>query len=49
VRARDLTHYSEFIVNRLYKTPGVMSINSNMVLGTVKSGGSLLGLLESPR
>jgi Lrp/AsnC family transcriptional regulator, leucine-responsive regulatory protein len=49
VRARDLTHYAEFIVNRLYKTPGVMSINSNMVLGTVKSGGSLLGLLESPR
>jgi Lrp/AsnC family transcriptional regulator, leucine-responsive regulatory protein len=46
VRARDLSHYAEFIVNRLYKTPGVMAINSNMVLGTIKSGGSLLGLLE---
>jgi DNA-binding Lrp family transcriptional regulator len=46
VRARDLNHYSEFIVNRLYKTPGVMAINSNMVLGTIKRGGSLLGLLE---
>jgi len=49
VRTRDLGHYSDFIINRLYKAPGVMSINSNMVLGTIKSGGSLLGLLEAPK
>ncbi|EHP43058.1 AsnC family transcriptional regulator [Cupriavidus basilensis OR16] len=46
VRARDLAHYSDFVVNRLHKSPGVMSINSNIVLATLKQAGSLLDLVK---
>lgn len=46
VQARNLKHYSDFIVNRLYRTPGVMDIRSNIVLQRIKTGGSPLALLE---
>ncbi|KAF7962463.1 AsnC family transcriptional regulator [Cupriavidus sp. UYMU48A] len=47
IRARNLEHYSDFVVNRLHKAPGVMSINSNIVLGTLKQSGSLLDLVKT--
>ncbi|CAG9178081.1 Lrp/AsnC family transcriptional regulator [Cupriavidus respiraculi] len=46
VQARNLKHYSDFIVNRLYRTPGVMDIRSNIVLQKIKTGGSPLGLIK---
>ncbi|MBY4898188.1 Lrp/AsnC family transcriptional regulator [Cupriavidus sp. AU9028] len=46
VQARNLKHYSDFIVNRLYRTPGVMDIRSNIVLQRIKTGGSPLALLQ---
>ena len=36
VRARNLKHYSAFILDRLYKATGVLDIRSNIVLQTVK-------------
>lgn len=36
VRARNLKHYSSFILERLYKTTGVLDIRSNIVLQTLK-------------
>lgn len=36
VVAPDLKHYSSFILNKLYKAPGVMDIRSNIVLQAVK-------------
>ncbi len=36
VLARDLKHYTDFVLNRLYKTPGVMDIRSNILLQTLK-------------
>ncbi len=36
VRARNLKHYSAFIMDRLYKSPGVLDIRSNIVLQTLK-------------
>lgn len=48
VRTRDLSHYSDFIVNRLYRAPGVMEINSNIVLGSLKEPVSVLGLIGKP-
>ena len=36
VRARNLKHYSAFILERLYKTDGVLDIRSNIVLQTLK-------------
>ncbi|SDV46385.1 Lrp/AsnC family transcriptional regulator [Chitinasiproducens palmae] len=47
VHTRDLAHYSDFIVNRLYRTPGVMNITSNIVLGSLKRRGSVTGLLRA--
>lgn len=47
VQARNLKHYSDFIVNRLYRTPGVMDIRSNIILQTIKSGGSPLAILKA--
>jgi DNA-binding Lrp family transcriptional regulator len=32
----NLKHYSSFIINNLYKAPGVMDIRSNIVLQTVR-------------
>lgn len=46
VRARDLDHFSDFVVNRLHRAAGVMSINSGVVLGTLKRDGSILDLAE---
>lgn len=36
VRARNLKHYSNFVLERLYKTAGVLDIRSNIVLQTIK-------------
>jgi len=36
VRARNLKHYSAFVMDRLYKTLGVLDIRSNIVLQTLK-------------
>jgi DNA-binding Lrp family transcriptional regulator len=36
VRARNLKHYSSFVLDRLYKTAGVLDIRSNIVLETLK-------------
>lgn len=46
VRARDLDHYSDFVINRLHRAAGVMSINSSIVLATLKRDGSILDLVE---
>lgn len=35
VLAHNLKHYSDFVLNRLYKAPGVMDIRSNIVLQTL--------------
>jgi len=45
VQARNLKHYSDFIVNRLYRTPGVMDIRSNIVLQRIKTDSSPLAVL----
>ncbi len=50
VKARSLKHYSDFIVNKLYRAAGVMDIRSNIILQKMKEGGSALDLLaEVPR
>ncbi|PLZ03262.1 AsnC family transcriptional regulator [Burkholderia sp. WAC0059] len=36
VLAHNLKHYSDFVLHRLYRTPGVMDIRSNIVLQTLK-------------
>jgi len=36
VRARNLKHFSAFVLDRLYKTAGVLDIRSNIVLQTLK-------------
>lgn len=46
VQARNLKHYSDFIVNRLYRTPGVMDIRSNIVLQKIKTDGSPLAVIK---
>ena len=46
VRARDLDHYSDFVINHLHRATGVMSINSSIVLATLKRDGSLLDLVD---
>ncbi len=46
VRARNLAHYSDFIVNELYRAPAVMSIQSNIVLKTIKNTQSLVDLVK---
>jgi Lrp/AsnC family leucine-responsive transcriptional regulator len=46
VRARNLKHYSAFVLERLYKTTGVLDIRSNIVLQTLKDSRALVtGLL----
>ena len=37
VLAHNLKHYSDFVLNKLYKAPGVMDIRSNIVLTTLKA------------
>lgn len=46
VRTSSLDHYSDFVINKLHKSPGVMSISSSIVLATLKQNGSLVALLE---
>jgi len=36
VRARSLKHFSAFVLEKLYKTDGVLDIKSNIVLQTIK-------------
>jgi Lrp/AsnC family transcriptional regulator, leucine-responsive regulatory protein len=36
VLAQSLKHYSDFVLTKLYKAPGVMDIRSNIVLQTLK-------------
>ncbi|NEX61754.1 Lrp/AsnC family transcriptional regulator [Noviherbaspirillum galbum] len=36
VRARSLKHFSAFVLEKLYKTKGVLDIRSNIVLQTIK-------------
>jgi DNA-binding Lrp family transcriptional regulator len=36
VLAHHLKHYSDFVLTRLYKAPGVLDIRSNIVLQTLK-------------
>ncbi len=51
VRARNLKHYSTFVLEKLYKTAGVLDIRSNIVLETIKDthtiSASLIGVSES--
>jgi DNA-binding Lrp family transcriptional regulator len=35
VRTRNLKQYSDFVMQKLYKMPGVLDIRSNMVLQTI--------------
>ena len=37
VLAHNLKHYSDFVLNKLYKAPGVMDIRSNIILTTLKA------------
>jgi Lrp/AsnC family transcriptional regulator, leucine-responsive regulatory protein len=46
VRARNLEHFSDFVVNRLHRATGVMSTNSSIVLTTLKQEGSVLDLVK---
>ncbi|NTX21310.1 Lrp/AsnC family transcriptional regulator [Burkholderia cepacia] len=48
VRARSLDHFSDFVMNRLHRTAGVMSTNSMIVLATLKRNGSVLDLANKP-
>lgn len=41
VRARNLKHYSAFILEKLYKTSGVLDIRSNIVMQTLKDTQSI--------
>lgn len=45
VQAQNLKHYSTFIVEKLYRTAGVMNIQSNIVLQRVKENGGPLDIL----
>lgn len=47
VRTRDIGHYSDFIVNRLYRAPGVRDIQSSIVLGNIKQSTSILDILAA--
>ncbi|MFZ6843687.1 Lrp/AsnC family transcriptional regulator [Undibacterium sp. RuTC16W] len=50
VKARNLKHYSSFVLERLYKTTGVLDIRSNIVLQTLKDTNEIAtGLLQSEK
>lgn len=49
VQARNLRHYSDFIVNRLYRTAGVLDIRSNIILQKIKESKTGLAQLADPR
>lgn len=46
VRTRNLTHYTDFIVNQLNATPGVTDIRSDIILQSLKSRDNLLDLVR---
>ncbi|HBP1177927.1 kynurenine pathway transcriptional regulator KynR [Pseudomonas aeruginosa] len=46
VRARNLKHYSDFIVNKLNRAAGVTDIRSEIVLQEIKAGADLLDLVN---
>ena len=46
VQARSLKQYTDFIVNKLHRTHGVMDIRSNMVLQKVKEAPGGLALIR---
>src|ERR1700710_2629854 len=47
VLAHNLKHYSDFILSKLYKAPGVIDIRSNIVLQTMKEeAGVPVALIE---
>jgi Lrp/AsnC family leucine-responsive transcriptional regulator len=49
VRARNLKHYSTFVLEKLYKTNGVLDIRSNIVLQTIKDTQTIAAeLLNEP-
>lgn len=48
VRARNLKHYSTFVLESLYKTTGVLDIRSNIVLQTLKDTQQIAGELMLP-
>ena len=48
VLTSNLKHYSAFIMNTLYKAPGVMDIKSNIVLQTVKEHIGVPAILLKP-
>jgi Lrp/AsnC family transcriptional regulator, leucine-responsive regulatory protein len=45
VQARNLKHFSDFIVNHLNRTSGVTDIRSEIVLQKIKESSQLLDLL----
>lgn len=47
VRARTLKHYSDFVMDRLYKVRGVLDIRSHMVLQNMGESNALTGLLDA--
>jgi Lrp/AsnC family transcriptional regulator, leucine-responsive regulatory protein len=49
VRARSLKHFSAFILEKLYKTDGVLDIRSNIVLQTIKDTHAIATELLSDR
>jgi DNA-binding Lrp family transcriptional regulator len=51
VLAQSLKHYSDFVLTKLYKAPGVMDIRSNIVLQTLKedAGVPVSASQSSPR
>lgn len=49
VRARSLKHFSAFILEKLYKTDGVLDIRSNIVLQTIKDTHAIAPELLSDR
>lgn len=46
VRARNLKHYTDFIVNQLHCTPGVTDIRSDIILQSLKSRDNILDLVR---
>lgn len=47
VRARSLKHFSTFVLDRLYKTKGVLDIRSNIVLQNIKDDHAIAATLLS--
>jgi Lrp/AsnC family transcriptional regulator, leucine-responsive regulatory protein len=45
VRARSLKHFSAFVLEKLYKTKGVLDIRSNIVLQNIKEDHSIAASL----